>query len=74
VGLYRYAFSGNPPVPDKEKPLDLVNDDQLNADYADVPVETLDANRDKDGWGKFAVLAWTSKIGKPLALQQEPSL
>ena len=74
VGLYRYAFFGSPPVPDKDKPLDLDNDDQLNVDYADVHVETLDANPDKDGWRNFAGLPWTTKIRKPLAFQQDPSL
>lgn len=74
VGLYRYAFTGNPPVPDPTKPLDLNNDDLINVDYADVHVETKDANPDKDGWRNFAGLPWTTKIRKPLAYEQDPSL
>jgi rhodanese-related sulfurtransferase len=73
VGLYRYAFTGNPPLPDPTKPLDLNNDEIINVDYPDVHVETKDANPDKDGWRNFAGLPWTTKIRKPLAYEQDPS-
>jgi rhodanese-related sulfurtransferase len=73
VGLYRYAFTGSPPLPDPTKPLDLNNDKIINADYADVHVETKDANPDKDGWRNFAGLPWTTKIRDPLAYEQDPN-
>lgn len=78
VGLYRYAFVGG--VPDPTKPLDLNNNEDLtatppfngiDADYADVHVETKDANPDKDGWRNFAGLPWTTKIQKPLAYERD---
>ena len=74
VGLYRYAFTGSPPLPDPTKPLDLNNDKIINADYADVHVGTTDANPDNDGWRNFAGLPWTTKIRKPLAYERDPSL
>lgn len=72
VGLYRYAFTGTPPLPDPTKPLDLNNDGAINTDRADVHVETLDTNPDKDGWRNFAGLPWTTKIHRSLAYQQDP--
>ena len=74
VGLYRYAFTGNPPLPDPTKPLDLNNDDEINVDMADVYVEVTDYNPDKDGWRNFAGLPWTTNVRKPLAYFQDPSL
>lgn len=74
VGLYLYAFNGNPLGPDRTKPLDLNNDDVINQDFADVYEEVKDANPDKDGWRNFAGLPWTTKIQKPLAYKRDPSL
>jgi rhodanese-related sulfurtransferase len=74
VGLNLYAFTGSPALPDKTKPLDLNNDGVINADSADVHVETTDANADKDGWRNFAGLPWTTKIRKPLAYERDPGL
>jgi hypothetical protein len=80
VGLYRYAFIDG--VPDPTKPLDLDNDTNVDIlepygiddDYADVHVETKDANPDKDGWRNFAGLPWTTQIQKPLAYERDPWL
>jgi rhodanese-related sulfurtransferase len=74
VGLYRYAFTGNPPVPDPTNPLDLNNDGIINVDEADVYVQVADYNPDKDGWRNFAGLPWTTDVRKPLAYFQDPSL
>jgi hypothetical protein len=80
VGLYRYAFISG--VPGPTKPLDLDNDTNVDEaepfdiddDYADVHVETKDANPDKDGWRNFAGLPWTTQIQKPLAYERNPWL
>lgn len=72
VGLYRYAFTGSPPLPDPTKPLDLDNDGTINSDSADVHLETMDANPDKDGWRNFSGLPWTTKINGSLAYQRNP--
>lgn len=79
VGLYRYAFNNG--LPDPNKPLDLDNDTNVDAnndgiddDYADVHEETKDANPDKDGWRNFADLPWTTRIKKPLAYERDPWL
>jgi rhodanese-related sulfurtransferase len=74
VGLYRYAFTGSPPLPDPTKPLDLNNDDMINLDEADVYVEVADYNPDKDGWRNFAGLPWTTEIRKPLSYELDPGL
>jgi hypothetical protein len=63
-----------PSFPIRPSALDLNNDGEINVDYADVHVETKDANPDKDGWRNFAGLPWTTKIRKPLAYFQDPSL
>jgi len=73
VGLNLYAFNSSA-LPDPTKPLDLNNDDVINADTADVHVETKDANPDKDGWRNFAGLPWTTKVQKPLAYERDPGL
>lgn len=80
VGLHRYAFVGG--LPDPTKPLDLDNKTNIDVaapfgiddDYADVHVETKDANPDKDGWRNFAGLPWTTQIRKPLAYERDPGL
>jgi rhodanese-related sulfurtransferase len=85
VGLYRYAFTGSPPLPNKDKPLDLNNDGDIGllisegpppqyGDVADVYLEVADYNPDKDGWRNFAGLPWTTDVRKPLAYFQDPSL
>ena len=80
VGLYRYAFING--LPDPTKPLDLDNNTNVDIlapfgiddDYADVHVQTKDANPDKDGWRNFAGLPWTTQIRKPQAYERDPGL
>jgi rhodanese-related sulfurtransferase len=80
VGLYRYAFING--LPDPTKPLDLDNNTNVDTlapfgiddDYADVHVQTKDANPDKDGWRNFAGLPWTTQIRKPQAYERDPGL
>jgi rhodanese-related sulfurtransferase len=78
MGQYLFKFAGNPAKPDPNTPLDLNNNadpssgfNGIDADYADVHVETTDANPDKDGWRNFAGLPWTTKIQKPLAYKRD---
>jgi rhodanese-related sulfurtransferase len=79
VGGYRYAFDKatgapliDPPVTGKPVKLDLNNDKTISLkDAADVYIETMDANPDKDGWRNFAGLPWTTQIKKSLSFLQD---
>ncbi|MEW5770921.1 MAG: rhodanese-like domain-containing protein [Pseudomonadota bacterium] len=83
VGQPRYAFSGDKVLLKLDADgklvggpyvLDLNNDGTINADTADVYVETKDANPDKDGWRNFAALPWTAHIKRPLSYERDPGL
>jgi hypothetical protein len=84
VGQPKYAFRAgtdqleldvdNDGTIDGPYQLDLDNDGTLNADTADVYVQTKDANPDKDGWRNFAGLPWTTQIRMSQAYERNPQL
>ena len=77
VGQYRYAFAGSEPATDPLTPLDLNNNGELDSDFADIFPDTnpsADANPDKDGWRNFQGLPWTTRVLRPRAYLQDPSL